>query len=64
MRRMMSPTLRSDVAFLSSLTRTTVPSAIRAALVKGDRGMCKIAVALGVGVGTVQRVAAELKMAA
>jgi DNA invertase Pin-like site-specific DNA recombinase len=38
-------------------------SAIRLALVKGDRGMRKIAVDIGVGVGTVQRVAAELKAA-
>ena len=36
---------------------------VRAALSKGDRGMRKIAADLGVGVGTVQRVAAELKAA-
>ena len=40
-----------------------VEAAIRAALAKGDRGMRKIAADLGVGVGTVQRVAAELKAA-
>ena len=37
--------------------------AIRAALVKGDKGMRKIAADLGVGVGTVQRVKAELEAA-
>jgi DNA invertase Pin-like site-specific DNA recombinase len=40
-----------------------VEAAIRAALAKGDRGMRKIAADLGVGVGTVQRVAVELKAA-
>jgi DNA invertase Pin-like site-specific DNA recombinase len=38
-------------------------AAIRAALAKGDKGMRKIAVELGVATGTVQRVAAELKTA-
>jgi len=37
---------------------------IRAALAKGDRGMRKIAADLGVGVGTVQRVKADLEEAA
>jgi DNA invertase Pin-like site-specific DNA recombinase len=41
----------------------TTEGAIRAALAKGDRGMRKIAADLGVGVGTVQRVAAKLKAA-
>jgi DNA invertase Pin-like site-specific DNA recombinase len=41
----------------------TVEAKIRAALAKGDKGMRKIAVDLSVGVGTVQRVAAELKAA-
>ena len=40
-----------------------VEMAIRAALAKGDKGMRKIAVELGVATGTVQRVAAELKAA-
>jgi DNA invertase Pin-like site-specific DNA recombinase len=35
--------------------------AIRAALVKGDKGMRKIAVELGVATGTVQRVKAEME---
>jgi Trp operon repressor len=38
-------------------------TAISAALSKGHRGMRKIAADLSVGVGTVQRVAAELKAA-
>jgi DNA invertase Pin-like site-specific DNA recombinase len=42
----------------------TTEGAIRAALAKGDRGMRKIAVELGVATGTVQRVKAELREAA
>jgi len=37
-----------------------VEAAIRAALVKGDKGMRKIAVEIGVATGTVQRIKAEL----
>jgi DNA invertase Pin-like site-specific DNA recombinase len=44
-------------------TNPAIETAIRAALAKGDRGMRKIAAKLGIGVGTVQRVAAELKAA-
>jgi DNA invertase Pin-like site-specific DNA recombinase len=35
-------------------------SAIRAAMLKGDTGMHKIAAAFGVGTGTVQRIRAEM----
>jgi DNA invertase Pin-like site-specific DNA recombinase len=38
-------------------------TAIRKALKKGDRGMRKVAAELGVGVGTVQRVKAEMELA-
>ena len=37
-----------------------VEAAIRATLVKGDKGMRKIAVEIGVATGTVQRIKAEL----
>ena len=50
---------RDKPAPVEAVTETT----IRMALAKRDRGMRKIAAELGVGVGTVQRVAAELKAA-
>ena len=41
-----------------------IETAIRKALKKGDRGIRKVAAELGVGVGTVQRVKAEMGVAA
>jgi DNA invertase Pin-like site-specific DNA recombinase len=44
-------------------TDEATEAAIRKALAKGDAGMLKIAKALGVGTGTVQRIAAEMAAA-
>lgn len=52
-----------DARSRSTKVDVAIETAIRTALAKRDRGMRKIAADIGVGVGTVQRIAAELKAA-